>query len=386
MVIRHDTFKDEVVFAKSGSDQYQIFGDADYVGLREVLERRGFKSIGRELIRDVVGKIANENQFDTATEWLGQQAWDGVPRVESFLADHFGVIDSPYMRAVGRYIWTALAGRIVQPGVKADIAPIFIGGQGVRKTTAVENMSPDKAFFAEFNLADRDADMSRKMRGRLVGEIGELRGLHTKDLESIKSFLSQTHEKWTPKFKEFETTFPRRLIFFGTTNQREFLSDPTGSRRFAPIMVGERPDIVEHDLAHSTEALKHLKWKIDTDAIADARDQLWAEGAVLFKNGGVDYSEIEILAERTHAEHTLSDPWAEIVNEWLDAVDGITGEIPRTRKFLRTVDVLQECLAFDVKGINRLQEMRIASVLRQIGYSRRKQRIGQVTAWVFVPT
>lgn len=363
MSIRHDRFKDEIMYAKSGSDQWFKFGDDDYVGLREVLERRGFKPITRELIRDVVGKVAREHEFDSAIAWINQQQWDGVERVETYLTVYMGVPDSPYARAVSRYIWTALAGRILHPGVKADMVPIFVGAQGVRKSSAVAAMSPAEEFFAEFNLADRDDNMSRKMRGRLVGEIGELRGLHTKDLESVKSFLTQTHEKWTPKFKEFETTFPRRLVFFGTTNQEEFLADPTGNRRFLPVRVGQ----------------------IDVDKIEAERNLLWAEGAVLFTAGGVDFDEAEKLAGLVHAEHTISDPWSEIVNSWLDAVDPISGEIPRNAQFLMTTDILRECLGLDAKAIGKAQEMRIAAVLKQIGYFRKKLRFGNETKWAFVP-
>jgi predicted P-loop ATPase len=243
------------------------------------------------------------------------------------------------------------------------MVPIFVGEQGIKKSTAVAAMSPHTDFFAEFNLADRDADMSRKMRGRLVGEIGELRGLHTKDLESIKSFITQTHEKWTPKFKEFEATFPRRLVFFGTTNQMEFLADPTGNRRFLPILVNE----------------------IDLDAIKKDCNLLWAEGAALFMANGICFDSAEKLAESVHEQHVISDAWAEPVGDWLDAVDPINGEIPRTRKFLRTSDVLHEAVGLDTKSIGKAQEMRIASVLKQFGYSRKKVREGKMTIWAFVP-
>jgi predicted P-loop ATPase len=363
MVIRKDNFKDAIMFAPVGSNQWMTFGDDDYTSLREKLEKRGFKPIGREIIRDAVGLVARDNQFDSAIEWLNQQEWDGLSRADSFLTIYYGVDDSAYSRAVSRYIWTALAGRVLVPGIKADMVPIFVGLQGTFKSTSVKALAPSVESFAEFNLAARDADLSRKMRGCLVGEIGELRGLHTKDLESIKSFLTQTHEKWTPKFKEFEATFPRRLIFFGTTNQDEFLADITGNRRFLPVRVG----------------------KVDLDAINRDRDQLWAEGVALFLTAGVAFKAAESLAESVHEEHVITDPWAEVVSEWLDTVDPITGEIPRMCKFLQTANVLRDAVGIDAKGIGKPQEMRIAAVLKQIGYSRKKLRVGKSTVWAFVP-
>ncbi|MCV5824559.1 virulence-associated E family protein, partial [Escherichia coli] len=87
------------------------------------------------------------------------------------------------------------------------------------------------------SFAEKDDDLARKMRGRLVAEIGELRGLNTKELESIKAFVTRTHENWIPKYREFATQFPRRLVFVGTTNEDEFLADKTGNRRWLPVEV-----------------------------------------------------------------------------------------------------------------------------------------------------
>jgi predicted P-loop ATPase len=58
-----------------------------------------------------------------------------VPRVATLLLGYFGTEDTPYTRAVGRYTWTALAGRCAEPGVKADMVPVLIGLQGAGKTT-----------------------------------------------------------------------------------------------------------------------------------------------------------------------------------------------------------------------------------------------------------
>ncbi|MGS6322220.1 VapE domain-containing protein, partial [Enterobacter hormaechei] len=178
--IRFDQFRDEIMFAQAGSGQWQAFTDADYARLRITMEKRGFKPVGRELIRDVVLLAADEQPFDSATTWLNGLEWDGVPRIESFYHTHFGTADTPYTRAVSMYMWTALAGRVLEPGVKADMVPILVGPQGCGKSSGVEALSPDPAFFTEISFAEKDDDLARKMRGRLVAEIGELRGLNTK--------------------------------------------------------------------------------------------------------------------------------------------------------------------------------------------------------------
>jgi hypothetical protein len=362
-----DRFRDEIMFSAPAQGAWQSFTDADYVRLRITLENRGFRPIGRELMRDVVLLVAAESAFDSAIAWLEPLQWDGVPRVEHFFHRYLGAHASPYSSAVSRYLWSALAGRVLEPGVKADMVPILVGAQGVGKSRAVAALAPSLVFFTELSLQDHDDNLSRLMRGRLVAEIGELRGLHTRELESIKAFITRTHENWIPKYREFATQFARRLVFIGTTNKDEFLADETGNRRWLPVKVG-------------------LQSLADVQAIERDRLQLWAEGKALFLQGGVHYAQVESLAGDAQQGHTMSDSWAEVVSNWLHEPDALTGKAPYERSHLRLSTVLREALRFEDKQMKRVDEMRVGAVLRGLGYERKKIREGSDAFWAFVPT
>ncbi|EXI92413.1 MAG: putative P-loop ATPase [Candidatus Accumulibacter sp. BA-94] len=284
-----------------------------------------------------------------------------MPRIDSFLPSYFSADDTAYARAIGAYTWTALAGRVMEPGCKADMAPILVGEQGIRKSSGVAAMAPAHDFFCEISFTEEEADLARKMRGRLIAEIGELRGLHTRELDHIKAFVSRTHEDWIPKFKEFHTVFPRRLLLIGTTNQEEFLADETGNRRWLPIRVG----------------------RVDVEAIARDCLQLWAEGRDRFVLDGVAWSDAERLARDQHQAHMITDSWEEIVREWLDQL-GADGVKNASRRFLRLNDVLRFALNFDTKNITRREELRVGRVLQLIGYERKVVRDGDklFKAWV----
>lgn len=362
MEIRFDQFRDEIMFATPGRQDWRPFRDADYARLRITLERGNFKPIGRELIRDVVLLVADESPFDSAIMWLDGLKWDGVPRVENFMRDYFGAADSAYNKAVSNYLWTALAGRVMVPGIKADMVPILVGKQGVTKSSSVSSLVPSHEFFTEISFNEPDDNLARKMRGRLVAEIGELRGLHTRELESIKAFITRQYENWVPKYREFAVQFPRRLIFIGTTNKDEFLADETGNRRWLPVLTPAA----------------------NVDAVRRDRDQLWAEGRELFGIFGVMYQDAESLAEPAHKAHTITDPWAEDVARWLDEPDALTGEKPRNREFLRTSDILREALRIESRAISRKEEMRAADALRNCGFLHVKKRINGVPLWIWV--
>lgn len=361
--IRFDQFRDEIMFAQAGSGQWQAFTDADYARLRITMEKRGFKPVGRELIRDVVLLAADEQPFDSATTWLNGLEWDGVPRIESFYHTHFGTADTPYTRAVSMYMWTALAGRVLEPGVKADMVPILVGPQGCGKSSGVEALSPDPAFFTEISFAEKDDDLARKMRGRLVAEIGELRGLNTKELESIKAFVTRTHENWIPKYREFATQFPRRLVFVGTTNEDEFLADKTGNRRWLPVEVS----------------------KVDVKAIKTDLLLLWAEARETFKRlGGIQFRDAERLGASVHEQYTIKDAWLETVEKWLDTPDLMTNDIPRNCEFLRASDVLRDAIGLNPEKVSRREQMRISGVLQNCGYKASRETINGKQQRVFI--
>jgi predicted P-loop ATPase len=359
----YDAFRDEIMYSVDKGVNWSPFKDADYTKLRIRLERMGFRPPPRELTRDAVLLVANTHPFDSAQVWLNSLKWDGVKRVETFLEVYIGVEDTPYHRAVSRYLWTALAGRVLSPGCKADMVPVLVGRQGTGKSSAVAAMAPDPQFFTEISFSERDDDLSRKMRGRLIAEIAELKGIRTRESEHVKAWITKQQEDWIPKYREFKTIYPRRIVFVGTTNQEEFLADETGNRRWLPVRV-EQP--------------------IDVDRITRDCLQLWVEGRELFLASGIDYKEAESLATHVHEEHMVGDPWEPIISNWLQ-IDAL-GDVPSKRAYLQTHEVLRRALAIEERNCGRLEEMRMAKILRKLGYERKRIWLNGKQSWAFVPT
>lgn len=342
-----DTFRDEIMWRRDTLD-WRNFRDTDYTRLRYILEENGFRPVSAELIKDCVRLVADEFQFDSAVEWIENvvPAWDGRPRIETFYPDYLDTFDTAYTRKVSMYHWTAMAGRALVAGIKADMTPIWVSKQGTRKTTAVAALAPSLEFFVEINFNTPDETLARMMRGRLVGEIAELRGLHTKDAESIKAWMSRTHETWIPKYREFATTYGRRVVFVGTTNRDEFLADETGNRRWLPVRVGN----------------------IDVEAIERDRLQLWAEARDRFKAGGIGWQGVAELAHEAHEMHRERDSWEDLVLPYLSGADPDDSEgRKRADVGLTTFQILTEALSHDATKINRSAEMRIAKICKFAG-------------------
>ncbi|MDO8284966.1 MAG: VapE family protein [Rhodoferax sp.] len=343
--IRHDTFRSETMIAEHNTEGWRSLRDTDYTELCLRLERGQFQNIPKELIRDAVDYVAAKNAFDSAQHWLNGLIWDGVPRVGLFLEKYLRASDTDYSRAVSMYLWTALAGRVLVPAVKCDMVPVLVGEQGTRKTSSVAAMVPSEDFFTGIDLNAKDDELSRIMRGKLVIELGELRGLASRDAEHIKGFITRGIEEWVPKYREQPVRFSRRCVFMGTSNKRDFLADETGERRWLPFQCGP----------------------CDPEAIARDREQLWAEGRNLFMAGGVLFRDAERLAAAEHEAFTSHDEWESAVQEWLSRPDH-SGVCPGGRRYLTARAVLFGAMGLPDSQQSAQHQRRIKKVLLRLGY------------------
>lgn len=361
--LRFDTFLDGLMVAK-GQDggQWREFRDEDYYAIALHLEAgdTGFAHINDATLRDAVHFIGRNQQFDTAQDWLEGRQWDGVPRVVNFLARYMGAPDNAYSRAVSLYFWSALAGRIITPGVKADMTPVAVGEQGLKKTSLVYAIAPEDRFAGELDLSEDKKEIARSMRGKLIMELGELNGMDKRSIGHLKAFLSRQKEEWRPVFKEYQTTALRRCMFFGTTNDEEILVDDTGNRRWLPF--------------RSTGA--------DPIGLAAVRDQLWAEGAHLFRTHGVIWEEAERLAKDEHAEYLATDPWDSDVLEWLrkpcevisDTLEESRRPPPAERGFTNE-EALRDAVNIPVSRMDQRAKNRMAKILKKFGFYVASERV-----------
>jgi predicted P-loop ATPase len=216
------------------------------------------------------------------------------------------------------------------------MVPVLIGAQGEGKSFGLESMVPSEDFYTSINLMARDADQARCMRGRLVIEIGELRGLHSRDMESIKDFITRRYETWIPKYKEF-------------------------SKNYLPVLCG----------------------KVKVARIKADRAQLWAEARDRFELLGVDWQGAQRLAEGVHETHRMTDSWADQIDSWLH-LPGVGEPAPVDLPYLQMNDIFREAFGMDIKNVKRTDEQRVAGVLRERGYEKKFERVDGKVARVWV--
>ncbi len=240
----------------------------DAAAMRHIEEIYGV--FDRRKYREAMLLRLREVQFHPVKERIEAVQWDGEPRIETFLSGWAGVTDTPYTREVSRLIFAGGIHRLYDPGCKFDYLVVLVGTeQGEGKSTLVRWLALSDAWFGEVTIFE-GKEAIEQLQGAWICEASEMLALKTtRALEAIKSFITRQRDKYRRPYAERVEEIPRSCIIIGTTNDRAFLRDKTGNRRFLPVEV------------HCKGAmLFHLE-----DELKDYILQCWAEALSLYREG-----------------------------------------------------------------------------------------------------
>lgn len=333
--LSYDTFLNNVKIRKfDDHSDWQPFMDKHIAVIKIAMNRLKFPDPSTGHLREAITLVSETNTSDCAIDWLDCQEWDGISRYEEFITKGLGLESSDYLIALTDFIWTALAGRIISPGVKVDMIPIFVGFQGAKKSSFVKALAPFEEWYGTTALDVHDSDIARKTIGKCILELPELSGLKTRALESIKAWVTTQVDQWVPKYKESAYSCPRRWVAFGTGNDMRLFTDSTGNRRWLPI-----------DMAPSLG--------LNVDWLIENRNQLWAEGKVKFRQDGVAHEEVARLAGVKREAFKPRDLWAVPIQQFYYDY----GRLPTVN------EAFTICLNMQVSYVTPYQVSRVESVL-----------------------
>jgi len=127
--------------------------------------------------------------------------------------------------------------RVYTPGLKFDEMVVLNGGQGIGKGKFLQRLG-GKWFSDNVAMTDvHDKTAAEKLQGYWFIEFAELAGMRKADLEKLKAFTSRQNDIYRASYGRVTERHPRQCVFFGTTNnERGYLRDITGNRRFWPVM------------------------------------------------------------------------------------------------------------------------------------------------------
>lgn len=290
---------------------------------------------------DAATFVCLENTHHPIREYLDGLTWDGKPRIETWLIDYLSAPDTPLNRALSKLVLTAAVRRIREPGVKFDHILVLEGEQGTGKSTAIRILAGADNFSDQDILTVDSKQQMEAMEGIWIYEISELAGLNRSETNRVKAFASRQIDRGRPAYGHFRENRPRQTIFIGTTNEKRYLRDNTGNRRFSPVETG----------------------RIDLDGLTRDRDQLWAEAASVEKTGVSISLPAELWkAAAVEQEARMEDhPWQDVLKE-------IAGEVTNGTARVTTQEVFEH-LGIDPERRQPYQQTLIAKLMVQLGWA-----------------
>lgn len=341
--------------------------DVDYSGVRNYIECV-YGIVASQKVDDAMALEFEKKKFHPIREYLSSQIWDGQQRLDTLLIDYFGAEDNIYTRAAIRKTLVAAVARVFEPGVKFDTALILVGEQGTYKSTFVKRLGMD--WFSDTFTTVQGKESFEQIQGAWLIEMAELSGLKKAEVESIKHYISKREDMFRPAYGRVVETYKRQCVFFGTTNNKDFLRDPTGNRRFIPIDV--RPEFVTKSVIN--------------DLTQEEINQIWAEAYQLYLAKEPLYfsPEEEVIAKIEQHKHSEVDERRGIIEEYLntkfpenwDSMDLYDRrrwlEDPLAKKgtiqkdFVCIAEIWCECLGKDKTEMSRYNTREINEILRSM--------------------
>ena len=275
--------------------------DVDYSGVRNYIECvYGISSSLK--IDDSLAIEVQKKCFHPIRSYIKSIKWDNKKRIDTLLIDYFGADDNEYTREVIRKALCAAVTRVFKPGTKYDMILILVGPQGTYKSTFIRKLGVK--WFSDTFTTVQGKEAYEQLQGAWIIEMAELSAFKKSEVESIKQFISKCDDAFRPAYGRTVEIYKRQCVFFGTTNDVDFLKDPTGNRRFNPVDV------------HLEKATK----SVINDLTQYEIDQIWAEAYQLYKNGETLYFDNQVanLAKQEQSKHSSVDERLGIVLEYIN--------------------------------------------------------------------
>lgn len=257
------------------------------------------RSPSEESVLRAVSAVSRLNSYDPVAEWLKGLKWDQGSRIAALPALLGLEDDEMTRRHLKRWMIGAVA-RAFIPGCRFQTMLVIHGAQGKKKSEFFSRLAVRPEWYSESQVDMTNKEGQLALLGPWIVENAELDGMTRADVTRVKVFISEAVSRFRKPYGRKTESHPRRCALGGTTNEVEFLRDPTGSRRFH--LIGVKPDV-------------ELKVELlDEKMVA----QLWAEATALFLRKERWWDEGDevravLAANEEHYEGTALDGYVQAV-------------------------------------------------------------------------
>jgi predicted P-loop ATPase len=198
------------------------------------------------------------------------------------------------------------------------MVPLLIGSQGTRKSTFCKLILPPelREYYIDDIKLDSAEQVERMLSRMLLVNIDEYNAKTDREQAKIKRVLTERDVQTRRMRSDQYLMLPRMASFIATTNEREPLADPTGSRRYICCEV---------------------QGVIDTDSATDY-PQLYAQAVYELGHGATWYltKEEETALEQHNRRYQRQSTAEQLVLMYYQPAE------PAKQHFIRAVDIQRE--------------------------------------------
>ena len=259
--------------------------------------------------------------------------------------------------------FVAMVGCMLDDDIVNHAALVFYGGQGLGKTTWLDNLVPRelKEYKHSGFVNPKNKDTFVALSEKMLINIDELEALRANEIGAFKAMVTLPSINVRRVYGHYTEHMPRRASFAASTNDKGILTDVTGSRRF---LMFETTAI---DYQHNVPLEGAF-----TQALSLLRD------GFKFHFDKEDIQELNVANEQFKAVN--------IEEDWVDELFTISDDI-EDADFVGNASVVTQYIAKanNVKS-NISMINRIGKILTRKGYRTFKRNSRKVYALNFVKT
>lgn len=331
--IWYDDFRQKIMVNRADGKP-EAWTDADDLRLVAFLQRdMSLSKIGLQTTVHAVQLVAYNNRRNSVATWLDSLSWDQTERLTYWVPDFLGTPNTAYEQQVGRNWLISMVARAYKPGIQADHMPVLEGASGKGKTSCLRILGGE--WYRAAPQAFGGKDFLEVIQGAWLVEIPDMVGFGNREVNQIIAAMTIPSDSFRKSYGRNAEDYRRTAVFAATSEGDEYLKNARGKRRYWPLRCSE----------------------INLEALAVARDQLFAEAVHAYRNGATwhEMPEKETAAEQ-HARQEM-DPWTDVIAVWLAG-----------RSVVTSPEIADHCLRIDIAKFDRAVQMRISRALEFLGY------------------
>lgn len=277
--LKHNDFSQEHELLKDIKIGNTLFKKGELPSNFDSVVKVYFESVlgvafSNQAMLDGMETFFSERSYNPVIEYMERatEKWDGRNRIDRMLQVYLGAEDIPLVSKIAQMWLVGAVAKVYDPYVKFDYVLDLVGGQGVGKTSLLQKLGGEWYTDAVTDFSNKD-NYDIMLKSLIVND-DEMVASNRMSFAETKAFISKTSLRYRKPYMKRTEEFAKNFILARTTNQKEYLKDKTGERRFLPVM------------ADSKRQKKH-PMEIEPETI----EQIWGEAVTIYR----DEVELQVL-------------------------------------------------------------------------------------------